>query len=79
MINLYRENIVTLEEVRATLHLGGDAETIDKLNKYQDVKDASVLNQNAEAKEEMVKEEAPEEKDEKNDSVEKDTSDKKAS
>lgn len=79
MINLYKENIVTLEEVRATLNLGGDAETIDRLNKYQEVKDATVFNQDTKVKEEKIKEETPEEKDEKNDSVVKDTSDIKAS
>lgn len=45
MINLYRENIVTLEEVRATLNLGGDTETIEKLNKVQDLKEAQVVQQ----------------------------------
>lgn len=42
MLNLYKENVVTLEEVRATLNLGGDAETIDKLNRIQGLKDASL-------------------------------------
>lgn len=43
MINLYREGIVTLEEVRATLNLGGDTEIIDRLNKYQELKDAKMV------------------------------------
>ena len=43
MINLYKENIVTLEEVRATLNLGGDVETIDRLNKIQNLKDAQIV------------------------------------
>lgn len=43
MINLYKENIVTLEEVRATLNLGGDTEIIDRLNKFQELKDAKMV------------------------------------
>lgn len=35
MINLYDKNIVTLEEVRATLNLGGDADIIAELKEYQ--------------------------------------------
>lgn len=35
MLDLYRENIVTLEEVRATLNLGGDSEIIAELKRYQ--------------------------------------------
>lgn len=42
MVNLYNNNIVTIEEVRATLNLGGDSETIAKLNKVQDLKDAKI-------------------------------------
>ncbi|GAA0071672.1 phage portal protein [Clostridium sardiniense] len=38
MLNLYRENVVTLEEVRATLNLGGDADTIAELKMYQELK-----------------------------------------
>lgn len=43
MINLYKENIVTVEEVRATLNLGGDTEIIDRLNKIQELKDAQIV------------------------------------
>lgn len=35
ILDLYRENVVTLEEVRATLNLGGDSEIIAELKKYQ--------------------------------------------
>lgn len=35
MLELYRENVVTLEEVRATLNLGGDADVIKELKMYQ--------------------------------------------
>lgn len=35
MLELYKENIVTLEEVRATLNFGGDADIINELKKYQ--------------------------------------------
>lgn len=38
MLELYKENVVTLEEVRATLNLGGDADTIAQLKKYDDLK-----------------------------------------
>ena len=38
MLSLYRENVVTLEEVRATLNLGGDADTIAELKMYQQLK-----------------------------------------
>lgn len=44
MLDLYRENVVTLEEVRATLSLGGDLETIKKLDRIQDLKEAQVVN-----------------------------------
>ena len=43
MVNLYKENIVTLEEVRATLNLGGETEIIDRLNKIQELKDAQIV------------------------------------
>lgn len=43
MINLYKENIITIEEVRATLNLGGDSEIIDRLNKIQDLKEAQIV------------------------------------
>lgn len=42
MINLYNNNIVTLEEVRARLMLGGDEEIINALSKVQDLKEAKV-------------------------------------
>lgn len=38
MLDLYRENIVTLEEVRATLNLGGDADTIAQLKMLDQMK-----------------------------------------
>lgn len=38
MLELYREKVVTLEEVRATLNLGGDAETIAELKVVQNLK-----------------------------------------
>lgn len=41
MLNLYKEDIVTMEEVRATLGLGGNAETIAELKKIQDAKQDS--------------------------------------
>ena len=41
MLDLYREDIVTMEEVRATLGLGGNAETIAELKKIQDAKQDS--------------------------------------
>lgn len=34
MLDLYRENIVTLEEVRSALNLGGDIETLNQLKQY---------------------------------------------
>ena len=38
MIKLYEANVVTLEEVRATLNLGGDTEIINELKQYQAIK-----------------------------------------
>lgn len=38
MLGLYKENIVTIEEVRATLGLGGDADTITQLKEIQAAK-----------------------------------------
>lgn len=38
MLELYRENVVTLEEVRATLNLGGDSEVIAELKKFQAIR-----------------------------------------
>ena len=56
MINLYKENIVTLEEVRATLNLGGDTEIIDRLNKYQELKDAKIVESLSESNTDEAKE-----------------------
>ena len=44
MLKLYDANVVTIEEVRATLGLGGDAETIAYLKQVQDAKSNMVLN-----------------------------------
>lgn len=44
MLRLYDANVVTIEEVRATLGLGGDAETIAYLKQVQDAKSNMVLN-----------------------------------
>lgn len=38
MLDLYRENIVTLEEVRSALNLGGDIETLNQLKQYDILK-----------------------------------------
>lgn len=38
MLNLFKEEVVTLEEVRASLNLGGDAKTIMELKRNQEVK-----------------------------------------
>lgn len=38
MLELYRDNVVTLEEVRATLNLGGDVDIINELKRYQAIK-----------------------------------------
>ena len=65
MVNLYKENIVTLEEVRAALNLGGDTEIIDRLNKIQELKDAQVvesLTQGDDAEEDKKETESVEEK-----------------
>ena len=71
MINLYNNNIVTIEEVRATLNLGGDSETIANLNKVQDLKDAQIEKQLGGTGENAVEEESV-----KNDSEVEPTSDK---
>lgn len=44
MLRLFEANVVTIEEVRASLGLGGDAETIAYLKQVQDVKTNMVLN-----------------------------------
>lgn len=58
MLSLYRENVVTLEEVRATLNLGGDIDTINELKMYQQFKMARVKNEslgsNADSQQEKV-------------------------
>lgn len=38
MLSLYEQNIVTLEEVRATLNLGGNTDVIKELKMYQELK-----------------------------------------
>ena len=38
MLSLYEQNIVTLEEVRATLNLGGNTDVIEELKMYQELK-----------------------------------------
>lgn len=43
VLELYREGVITLEEVRATLNLGGDSSIIDELKKYQAVKSNSII------------------------------------
>lgn len=43
ILGLFRENVVTIEEVRATLGLGGDAETIAQLKLLQQARTASVI------------------------------------
>lgn len=44
MLKLFEANVVTIEEVRASLGLGGDSETIDYLKKVQEAKSNLVLN-----------------------------------
>lgn len=44
MLKLFDADVVTIEEVRSALGLGGDAETIEYLKKVQDVKSNLVLN-----------------------------------
>ena len=44
MLKLFDANVVTIEEVRATLGLGGDSDTIAYLKQVQDVKTNMVLN-----------------------------------
>lgn len=83
MINLYKENIVTLEEVRATLNLGGDIETINKLNRVQELKEAQIeqdlkgtSQENSEHTSKESDEQITEEKENESDKI---TSDKKTS
>lgn len=44
MLNLLRENVVTIEEVRATLGLGADTDTINQLKTLQQARISSTLN-----------------------------------
>lgn len=55
MLDLYRENIVTIEEVRETLNLGGDGETIAELKALQDAKHNSAMLQLQQQGEELKK------------------------
>lgn len=48
MLKLFDANVVTIEEVRSTLGLGGDAETIEYLKKVQDAKANVVTNMSQE-------------------------------
>lgn len=80
MLKLYEANVVTLEEVRASLNLGGDVETIAQLKKYDAIKEEQLTNsvnvkteETSEA-EETQAEEAP--KNEKEDEESKDSLDK---
>lgn len=57
MLDLYREDVVTLEEVRATLNLGGNAETIAELKELANAKSQSAISK---LKEEEVQEEVQE-------------------
>ena len=43
MLNLFEHNVVTLEEVRSALGLGGDAETIAQLKRIQEAKLSSAI------------------------------------
>lgn len=56
MMNLYREGIVNLEEVRTTLGLGADAETIAELKNLQQVKYNSTIKELQSANESTSKE-----------------------
>lgn len=56
MVNLFENNIVTIEEVRATLNLGGDNETMARLNRIQEMKDAQTEQLLGEVKDKATKE-----------------------
>ncbi len=65
MLNLYNANVVTLEEVRASLNLGGNEDTIQQLKQFQILKMQQSVNQvveQAPADGEQAKEEASVEK-----------------
>lgn len=86
MLDLYRENIVTLEEVRATLNLGGDEETIAQLKKYDEIKVKEILQEVSSDEENSIEdnsldnnEEKVSETSENDEKDEKDTSKKEAS
>lgn len=57
MINLFKENIVTLEEVRSALNLGGDIETIKQLKQYDTLRNEHLKNSLSGGKEDVVNEE----------------------
>lgn len=57
MLDLYRENVVTLEEVRATLNLGGDVEIINELKQYQALRKTQATKEVGEAESEIVSDE----------------------
>lgn len=61
MLKLYEQNIVTLEEVRATLNLGGDEETIAQLKKVDAMKDIQLENELTGEESNLSDEEAKEE------------------
>lgn len=54
MLSLYKENVVTLEEVRASLNLGGDEETIAQLKKVDIIKEKQLMKEMEETTEEVV-------------------------
>lgn len=66
MISLYEQNLVTIEEVRATLNLGGNSDIIEELKMYQELKIQQInqeANTNSEVNDETSEtiEESPEE------------------
>ena len=66
MISLYEQNLVTTEEVRATLNLGGNSDIIEELKMYQELKIQQInqeANTNSEVNDETSEtiEESPEE------------------
>lgn len=69
MLKLYKDKIVTLEEVRASLNLGGDAEIIEELKGYQEQAKNDFNNKNkvkvSQHQKEPIEEDSIDEKDEK--------------
>ncbi|GAA0093051.1 hypothetical protein UT300009_30810 [Paraclostridium bifermentans] len=67
MLKLFQADVVTIEEVRATLGLGGDAETIAQLKLIQSAKTNSAINnygdENKSNEEKVDKKQAPVEED----------------